>query len=226
MKTLILLWSGGLDSTAALWRLATSRNEWAFIHAFHVTLFNAEARAEAERRAVAEQLHWLSRQQLRAGLGFAECVVDLSRVPYIPDVEVMFFFGAQYARSVNATAIMMGRCVEDNAPWGAYPSGRLVHDISAPPGNYNDTEKFQNARSLVRTITGRDCIVHSPYIDKTKAEIAADMPNELLNLVWGCRQPYLTHEGYIPCGACHACVDFMRNGLSHRPVVRNVAANV
>jgi 7-cyano-7-deazaguanine synthase in queuosine biosynthesis len=41
-----------------------------------------------------------------------------------------------------------------------------------------------------------------PVYDTPKAELAAALPQKLLDLTWSCRRPV---DGVRPCGVCKAC---------------------
>jgi len=45
-----------------------------------------------------------------------------------------------------------------------------------------------------------------PVYDCTKAQIAEMLPPELAALTWSCRRPVARGAGWVPCGACKACL--------------------
>jgi 7-cyano-7-deazaguanine synthase in queuosine biosynthesis len=49
-SNILLMFSGGLDSTGALWQLLQNKEN--IVHLHHLYLVNKEKRAEAEQRAV------------------------------------------------------------------------------------------------------------------------------------------------------------------------------
>ena len=58
-SNILLMFSGGLDSTGALWQLLQNKEN--IVHLHHLYLVNKEKRAEAEQRAVKNILLYISR---------------------------------------------------------------------------------------------------------------------------------------------------------------------
>jgi hypothetical protein len=73
-------------------------------------------------------------------------------------------------------------------------------------GKTNWRERYQH----VEACCAASAFPHPPppairYRDVTKQQEIDALPEELLRLVWSCRHPILTEQGYRRCGKCHTC---------------------
>ena len=79
MSKVVVLWSGGVDSTAALYDVLKNHRDIVFAH--HIHFKNRERRWEADKDAVDKMLHWL-RKYVR---DFEYSYFDNSSDPYSID---------------------------------------------------------------------------------------------------------------------------------------------
>ena len=181
------MFSGGLDSTAMLVKLLAGSAEELRVH--HIHMANREGRERAERRAV-EAIVAYCRKHYRA-FRYSESGLDFTALEAIPiDYLSIAFVACQVAidtQGCNRIAV------------GALAADTDIANRSARQKRvFDEMYACYRARKL-----GEPQVEWSyPVFHTPKADLAAGLPEELLNLTWSCRRPL---EGFRPCGACKAC---------------------
>jgi 7-cyano-7-deazaguanine synthase in queuosine biosynthesis len=186
MSTLVMF-SGGIDSTAMLVRLLAESAEELRVH--HVRMENREMRARAESRAV-EAIVAYCRAHYRA-FRYSESALDFSTLEAIPiDYLSIAFVACQVAI--------------DTPGCNRIAVGALAADTDIANRSARQQRVFQEMYACYRARKlgepGVEWIF--PVYELAKSELAARLPQELLDLTWSCRRPV---EGFRPCGACKAC---------------------
>lgn len=210
MKILVM-WSGGIDSTALLYHLLTQTDHE--VHAHHIHIDNAERRNGAERVSIIHQYRWLVQNCRR--FNYDESRISLDLTPLPADIEVAYFIAGTLARLQGFDAIAAGKCKDDDYA--------IKFDGGGERRDYGEKiagDHWQRARNILQaTVDDRKGLVYrTPFYDKPKREAAASLPPELLALCWSCRRPIYdgsTLGAYQPCNKCHACYDLAVNGLTH-----------
>ena len=194
--TTLVMFSGGLDSTAMLVKLlAESRDE---LRVHHIRMINREKRDLAEYRAV-QAIAAYCRGRYRP-FRYSDSALDFSGLEAIPiDYLSIAFVACQVAIDTpgcNRIAV------------GALAADTDIADRSARQQRvFDEMYACYRARKLGEPrVEWVYPVYHTP-----KAELAASLPRALLDLTWSCRRPV---DGYRPCGACKACK--VRLGL-HAP---------
>lgn len=184
MKTL-LMWSGGLDSTTALYKLLRETDDE--VEAHFIEYRNIQGRSLAELEAVTE-----CHNRLRAvrPFTFTQSIQDYSQVRFTPpDLLVIRFTAAMLCRCRDFDFVATGRCADDDSVSYRRRLARgtelfnLVIGPTTPPA-----WKFPVER-----------LTKQQQIDILKRE----MP-ELLPLVHYCRKPLDTGR-WTNCGKCKTC---------------------
>ncbi|TMH71234.1 MAG: hypothetical protein E6H57_05465 [Betaproteobacteria bacterium] len=189
--TTLVMFSGGLDSTAMLVQLLGETRDELRVH--HIRMVNREARAQAEHSAVERIVAWC-RERYRP-FRYSESAVDFSALEAIPiDYLSIAFVACQ-------VAIDTPRC--DRIAVAALARDTDIENRSARQRRVFDTlYECYRARKLgepeVQWIY--------PVYHSTKRELAATLPRELVELTWSCRRPVREAEQWRPCGACKACL--------------------
>ena len=187
------MFSGGIDSTAMLVKLLAESADPLRVH--HIRMINQEGRDRAESRAVAAIVAYC-RGRYRP-FQYSESALDFSGLAAIPiDYLSIAFVACQ-------VAIDTPGC--DRIAVAALASDTDIANRSARQQRvFEEMYACYRARKLgeprVEWILP---VYHTP-----KAELAAGLPPELLDLTWSCRRPM---EGFRPCGICKACK--LRQGL-------------
>jgi len=189
MSTLVL-WSGGVDSTAALLHCLRELDEP--VHVLYIESKTDAGRWEAENLAVKKCRVWLETNE--RPFTFHTATLDVRGMIHGPNVEGIPHYGiaAMLADElVDVMRICVGWCAEDLAP----------------------TKEFESSiRWLLESITGylrdstRDGIeLFLPLASMGKIEQYKYVGEELAALVWGCRTPVEVGDGFEECGGCVWC---------------------
>ena len=187
--TTLVMFSGGLDSTAMLVKLlAESGGRAARAPHPHGEPRRARPRREPRGRGASSR----TAARTIAPFRYSESALDFSALEAIPiDYLSIAFVACQVAIDTPGCNAHRGRRARrrhrHREPLGA-PAARVRGDV----------------RVLPRAQAGRAAASSGSFRSTTspKAELAAALPHELLELTWSCRRPV---EGFRPCGACKAC---------------------
>jgi 7-cyano-7-deazaguanine synthase in queuosine biosynthesis len=174
--------SGGLDSVALLVNLLEETDQR--LHAHHIQIQNYERRSQAEGHAL-------------------ERILAYCRAHYRP-----------FAYTTSGSDFPLGRGGGYDLTLALFTAAR-VHTALASVVDIVYTGHI--APSRVEILEGA-AVFNACYINKRfkplwlrplahlkKADIYRSIPRELAEMTWSCRKPVHREEGYVPCGACHAC---------------------
>jgi 7-cyano-7-deazaguanine synthase in queuosine biosynthesis len=181
--TILVMLSGGVDSTTALvWALTTTDEP---VHVHHMHLINHEGRHEAEAEACRRIIDFCG--QRYRDFETSELTLDFSALPWIPwDMLCVAFAAGQIVhKRPDIVRLVIGTCREEGhwrERWEHFY--RMVEGAAWPA----------RAPELVL-----------PFLDKSKAEEMAFLSAELRSMVWSCRRPARADGGFEACGHCKAC---------------------
>jgi 7-cyano-7-deazaguanine synthase in queuosine biosynthesis len=191
--TTLVMFSGGLDSTALLVKLLAGGADELRVH--HIRMINKEKRDLAEQRAV-EAIVAYCRAHYRP-FRYSESGLDFSTLEAIPiDYLSIAFVACQVAI--------------DTPDCNRVAVGALATDTDIANRSARQKRVFEEIYACYRARKLGEPHVEwaFPVFHTPKAELAAGLPRELLDLTWSCRRPV---EGFRPCGSCKACL--ARQGL-------------
>lgn len=189
--TTLVMFSGGLDSTAMLVKLLTTSADELRVH--HIRMINKEKRDLAEQRAV-DAIVAYCRARYRA-FRYSESALDFSALEAIPiDYLSIAFVACQVAI--------------DTPGCSRVAVGALAADTDIAQRSARQQRVFEELYACYRARKLGEPRVEwiFPVYHTPKAELAAALPQELLNLTWSCRRPVAVPEGWAACGACKACL--------------------
>jgi len=198
----LLMYSGGLDSTALLANLLTATRHKLHVH--HIEINNLENRAEAENNAI-------------------RLIMDYCRENYRPFTystsKHEFNLGIGGGLDMSLALFTAGRVY--NACGGGLDTVWTGH-IS--PSTWEIVEgaavmhaNFINKRRVPEWLR--------PLARMKKKDIYESIPEELAQMCWSCRTPVYEDGAYHPCGKCHTCqtiakaggkIDLQGGGAVHR----------
>lgn len=190
--TLVML-SGGIDSTAALWHVLNRPEEYGQVHVHHVHIQNIEARWRAEAEAVKAVLSYMQ-EHSPTKFTFSESTISTPHLGrhFLYDTEVTgFITGYMTSRDPRINKVIFGATGTDFARGvsAAVGRGKRVHNAFHP--NEEDHSK---------------AIKEYPHSDLTKEEVYKTLPKELAVLTWSCRTPHYADGKPIECGRCKTCI--------------------
>lgn len=190
--TTLVMFSGGLDSTAALYKLLTEGADELHVH--HVHLVNRDGRARAEDDAVRAVLAWC-RAHCRP-FSYSESALDFAALQAIPIDYLSVAFAA------CQVAIDVPRC-------NRIAVGVLAVDLDEVKRKVSEQQRrvFEAMYACYRARKLGEPVVEwiYPVYELTKAQVAASLPAELRAVAWSCRRPVAIEGGYRICGECKPC---------------------
>jgi len=190
--TTLVMFSGGLDSTAVLVRLLTESKDDLRVH--HIRMANLEGRAEAEQRAVESIVAWC--QDRYRPFRYSESGLDFSGLNAIP-IDYL------------AVAYVACQVVIDTPGCARVAVGTLARDLDEIKRSVcaNQRRVFSAMYECYRARKLGEPLVDwvYPVYALTKPQIAALLPPELRAMTWSCRKPVPIPGGFRPCGVCKPC---------------------
>jgi len=189
--TTLVMFSGGLDSTAMLVKLLAESGDELRVH--HIRMANREGRDEAEQCAVEAIVAWC-RGRYRP-FRYSESGLDFRGLEAIPiDYLSIAFVACQVAIDTpGCTRIAVAALARDTDIENRSARQRRVFDTL-----YDCYRARKLGEAAVEWVY--------PVYHETKQALAARLPRELLGLTWSCRRPVREGEGWRACGACKACL--------------------
>ena len=186
--------SGGIDSTAALYRTLSAHRDDSFL-VFRVQLVNGASgsRAVMEDRAVNGILDSLRAMGLRH-FTYRRLAYDYSQLgaPPIWDSEAVNFAAAT--------------CLRAHPEITEFIEGAIADDY-LQPGFDDRLAQIAKILYLVSERTPETLTIHYPLRAQSKAEVMRSIPRELLAQTWSCRFPVEGPAWDLKrCRRCHACL--------------------
>lgn len=191
--TTLVMFSGGLDSTAMLFKLLTETQDALRVH--HVRLINREGRARAEQDAVESIVAWCKKNT--RPFVYSESTLDFSELVAIPiDYLSVAFAACQVAI--------------DTPECNRIAVGTLAADLDEIKRSVTTAQRrvFDAMYACYRARKLGEATLEwiYPVYELSKAEVATVLPPELLAMTWSCRRPVVEQGGYRICGICKPCV--------------------
>ena len=186
------MFSGGLDSTAALVRLLTETEDDLRVH--HIRMQNREGRAQAEQDAVESIVEWCEKNFRR--FLFSQSGLDFSGLEAIP----IDFISVAYVACQVAI---------DTPECNRIAVGSLARDLDEIKRSVCAAQQrvFATMYDCYRARKLGEAALEwvYPVYALTKPQIASLLGPELRQLTWSCRRPVRTASGYHICGNCKPC---------------------
>lgn len=193
---IIVLFSGGVDSTGVLYKLLT-RPEYNHLDvlAHHVILITKERRYKEEKKACDDIIQWLRNDG--HNLEYSETLVDFSlfknQVPW--DLEILWPIAGIVAQ------------VDTSIKYAE--SGRTKTAMQTFMGNETIKNRHTDMLTRITTCEHRKKVgpveVLPVVRDETKESLWVMMPSELRKLTWFCRIPHYIGGEAKECGRCNTC---------------------
>jgi len=189
MSKLLVMFSGGIDSTGALYK-ALKEYKHLKVYAHHVHLINSKNRYKPEALACKNICNYLRDNGFE--FEYDESTVDLSIRYFDPDI--LFSIAGLIVRSDKLIKYITTGCVSTDVGVMAEPDymGRLEKVFSEIVSFDGEDRKVENLRVVKHM---------------TKREVWESMPPDLRNLTWSCRLPIEKNGNFFPCSKsqCNPC---------------------
>lgn len=192
----LLMFSGGLDSTGAFWKLIKDGRK---VHVYHMHLENKEKRTKAEAIAVSKILEYMS------SIGEFQYSESSHSYPsyngnFIWDSDISSFMaGTICAASPNLKEVAFGRTASDNSEANGM------------------SRRIERGNKILEALCSAKKIY--PVMDLTKQQIWEMLPEELRNIAWSCRRPIYKDNEIVPCGGCITCHSMAKKGITHQKIL-------
>jgi 7-cyano-7-deazaguanine synthase in queuosine biosynthesis len=194
--TILLMFSGGLDSVAALYYLLTDAQYSDFvIHSHRINFINRENRNEAERIATANIYEYFRRYVPRE-FYTSESTFDIGKSLFW-DKDVYLFIAANI-------------CL-------FYPQIKMVATGKNKDDDGNTAEYYVRCKERTDKLWELYTDVQRiyPVVSLTKRDYVSILPKSLIDMAWSCRTPIKTEFGFFKeCGKCRTCKEKERLGIS------------
>ena len=184
MSKILLMFSGGLDSTAVFYKLI-KENKSLYVH--HMHLINKENRMEAESIAVKKVCDYMKQF---GNFIYSESHHDLPafRKNFMWDSDLYNFMAGSICKSLSDVEfVALGMTKSDLSPSVSDRANR-------------GTKIFESFGSSAKKIY--------PIIEMTKKEIYDYLPEDLRQLTWSCRTPIYENGTILECNKCKTCREF------------------
>lgn len=182
--SILVLLSGGLDSTGVLYKLINTTEEL-LVH--HLYLSNKENRAEAEAVAVKDIVSYMKKIK---NFSYTESYHEYPSYNgnFMWDSDIYnFVAGAICSSAKTIKEVAIGRTKSDIGFGERADRGTKILNILAP-----DVKKI------------------FPVAHMRKKEIYDMLPEDLRNLTWSCRTPIYVNDDIKMCHSCKTCMEISK----------------
>jgi 7-cyano-7-deazaguanine synthase in queuosine biosynthesis len=192
-KTILAMYSGGLDSLGMLYKLLTDPEYKDYnLHIHHVHNRNVENRDKAEAVAVKYALDELKALGFKFDFSQSEIRSMAYNGRFMFDSDTINFF-AGFVCSANSDIV------------------KVAMGMQANDGNHALEERRKRADKILAAFTEVGKIY--PVLNMTKREIYDSLPASLKDKFWSCRVPKYTETSIERCKKCDTCQKLTAQGI-------------
>jgi 7-cyano-7-deazaguanine synthase in queuosine biosynthesis len=195
-ETILLMFSGGIDSTYLLHHYLRDTNHP--VHAHHVSVRYPHWQRWPGEDPASESIVAWCKQNLR-DFEYSKSRFDLDFPDVGWDSDLQLLVASKVALNLKdrRITVALGWCAEDLQR--AQVRDRQERNVT--------TDLWRALRQSVVSADLNEEIA-MPIVERglSKAEIIAELPKELVALAWTCRSPRFADDIPHPCGTCHACM--------------------
>jgi 7-cyano-7-deazaguanine synthase in queuosine biosynthesis len=198
----VVLWSGGVDSTGALYKILKDYDDDVVAH--HIHFMNYQNRWKAEKKSVDKMIPWLKRNVRDFEYSESTIKMDLKFIGW--DIMHSMYIGGLVIESekrkdlgrkdIERYKLVLGDNAEDfNSYQWKTPIAQLLAIIT----------------SLKHPQESQDIPYLWQIMAKTsKQDIWDLLPDFLKENIWGCRRPERDDSKWVECGKCVTCGDLKK----------------
>jgi 7-cyano-7-deazaguanine synthase in queuosine biosynthesis len=193
--TVLLMLSGGVDSTWLLHHYLGETNQR--VHAHHISMrYPHQERWRAEDPACERIVAWCRENMREFEYSTSRFDLDFHRIGWDSDLQLLVASKVALNLGPGPITLALGWCAEDLER----PRVRERQERGVTPALWRALCESAGRPNLTRDIA-------MPIVERrlSKADLVAQLPDDLLELTWSCRSPVFTDGTARPCGRCHAC---------------------
>ena len=193
----VVLWSGGVDSTGALYKILKDYDDDVVAH--HIHFKNKERRWEVEKDAVDKMIPWL-RKNVR-DFEYSESTIEMDLRFIGWDIMHAMYIGglvieSEKGKNIERYKLVLGDNAED---FNSYQWKSPIAQLLAIITSLKHPQKSQDI----------------PYLWQIMAKISKQdiwdlLPDFLKENIWGCRTPESDDGKWVECGKCITCKDLKK----------------
>lgn len=183
---ILIMFSGGLDSTGVFWKLINEKEE---IHVHHLYLTNKENRAKAEDKAVRNIVDYM--KKIRS-FSYSESFHEY------PSYNGNFLWDSDIFSFMAGAVCLSLKSIEHVA------IGMTKSDMST-----RLSTRIERANKIFNAFDSKASKIY-PVSEMTKKEIYEMLPKDLRDLSWSCRTPIYEEDDIKKCGKCKTCLELKR----------------
>lgn len=185
----LLMFSGGLDSTGAFWKLIQDKQN---IHVHHMHLKNVEQRWTAESKSTNDIIEYMK---------------NISTFSYSESIHEYPTYNGNFIWDGDIASFMAGSICTSMSSIKKVAFGRTATDDA----NARIHSRIERANKIFSAMCQATKIY--PVQHLTKLEIYEMLPQELRELTWSCRTPLYKDGKIIPCKICITCHSMFKLGI-------------
>lgn len=178
----LLMFSGGLDSTGAFYKLIKDSKK---IHVHHINLINIENRSQAEKNAVDK---------------INEYMRNIGDFSYSESTHEMPSWNRNFLWDSDVYNLIAGSICRSFPNIKEVALGLTKTDISSS----SVSERIERGKKIFGSFNTKANKLY-PVADMTKEEIYNMLPEELRSLTWSCRTPLYKEDKILSCNKCKSC---------------------
>lgn len=193
--TVLLMFSGGVDSTYLLYDYLRTTTER--VHAHHISLrYPHQQRWRAEDPACERIVDWCRENLRDFEYSTSRFDLDFQRIGWDSDLQLLVASKVALNLGPERITLALGWCSDDLER----PRVRERQERGVTPRLWEALCESAGRPKLDRKIT-------MPIVERglSKADLIAELPDELFHLTWSCRNPVFSGGTPRACGECHAC---------------------
>jgi len=184
----VVLWSGGVDSTGALYKILKDYPDEVFAH--HIHFKNIENRWEAEKESVDKMIPWL-RKNVR-DFNYSESTIEIGLENFGWDVPISMYIGGLVVRDKFCNKLVLGATSDDLK--GETQFRHTMSQLLAVMATLRQPKNHQSFPYMWQLMS-----------NTSKKEIWDSLSDFLKENIWCCRTPKQSNGKWIECEDCIAC---------------------
>ena len=184
---ILLMFSGGLDSTGVFYKLIQEKKQ---IHVHHMNLINKENRNEAEKISVKNICDYMKK------IGEFEYSESTHECPTI---------NSNFMWDSDLYNFMAGSLCLSHSKINQVALGLTKTDLNGG-GSRQINKRIERGTNIFKSFQANAEKIY-PIINMSKKEIYEMLPIDLRNLTWSCRTPVYNGQDIKKCNKCKSCYE-------------------